>query len=324
MLEPSPQASPGAEAGNGERNAAAGPSQSPAGASEPDGPAVSSQAPPFGHSSLPPSLAAATRNPPASPPKPQVSPVKTPIQDSSPPDASASQQPVESSDPTVHQVSANHQQAQPMQGRSSAQQPGRITSPVAGSDQTDSRVASSSTAAGPEGEEEYLSKPETLHSFHDVQVHRPFETSTTLAPVTEEPYSGDSGRLQISGSTHNSAVPSGSVLHNEPEEDHYESILRSVSSVRVNVGHVSEDASVLNHMGQAPDASNVCPAPASASLQNYNSHEAMQVGAGSVQQQPNPQRDQGAVLPYNLLENYYIPAAIAGVSALVMLWKLRN
>ena len=204
-------------------------------------------------------------------------------------------------------VAANVWQAHPPQG-SSAQQTSRLT---AGPDHTDS-PARSSLIGGPLGEDEFLSKPGTLLSCNAV-VLRPSENPAFLAPVPEEPYSGDSARLQMSSSCWESTEPSGTTVptRNEPEEDQYDSIQQSLLSqdVRVSVGHVSEDAPFPNYTGQDPPASNQHP-----SLMPTQNHSP----SGS-------ERDQRPGFPYNLLENYYVPAAaIAGLFAVVMLWKLKN
>lgn len=82
---------------------------------------------------------------------------------------------------------------------------------------------------------------------------------TISAPsIPEEPYSGDSGRLEMSESLSSCspALPrqeSGdSHEYNEPEENHYESPCKSsdAEEVLVNVVRVSEQPSLLNQDGQ--------------------------------------------------------------------------
>ncbi|KAJ8335765.1 hypothetical protein SKAU_G00391070 [Synaphobranchus kaupii] len=317
-----------------EASGIAEPSQNPAAPSGQVLPGASSQVPASGYSSLSSSLPPASETPtfcPAvSPPEPQVSSVIPPVQDSNPPADNAIQQPVENSEPTINQVSANDWQAQPVQG-SSAQQHSGLARLTAGADHTDSRAASP-PVGGPVSEDAFLSKPGTLHSF-SAAVHRPSENPAVLAPVAEELYSGDTDRLQISESCRESRASSGTNMpsHNEPEEDHYESTNRSLLSyqdVRVHVGHVSQDASFQNHAGQAFHAPNEQPALGPTHNDCPPGSEAEQAITGPScpgQQQSNLQRDQRAVSSYNLLANYYIPAAaIAGLSALVMFWKLRN
>ena len=93
---------------NVEASGVAAPPQTPAAPSGQGLPGASFQVPASGSTSLPPSLPpdseTATPGPAVSAPEPQMSPVKPPVQDSNPPAASAAQQPVENSDPTVNQV----------------------------------------------------------------------------------------------------------------------------------------------------------------------------------------------------------------------------
>ncbi|KAG5848396.1 hypothetical protein ANANG_G00098020 [Anguilla anguilla] len=321
--DPSPQQQPQSVAVSGEQNstpvnnessAEAAPCQGPAAPIGQDLPGASSQVPAPSYTLLSPSLPLASETPatgPAvSPPEPQMSPVKLPVQECNLPAANTTQQPVENSDPTVNQVAANDRQAHPAQG-SSVQQPSRLTELAAGADHTD-HPAPSPLAGGPLGEDEFLSKPGTLRSCV-APGHRPPGNPAfpAPAPVPEEPYSGNSNRLMISGSCRESVASSGTAAvpsHREPEEDHYDSVHRSLldhQDVRVNVGHVSESAPVPNHAGQAPRASN--EQPSLAPMHTYS-----------------PQRDQRAGFPYNLLDNYYVPAAAVAGLSLLMLWKLKN
>ncbi|KAJ8407591.1 hypothetical protein AAFF_G00274480 [Aldrovandia affinis] len=336
VADPLPQASPQQETASAERSltptnteasAAVVPSQNPAAPSGQDPPAASSQAPPSDEPDQSQSSETTASAPAVIPPVPQVSPGKSPVQDSNPPVSNGTHQPVENSDPTVNQVATNDQQAQPPQAGSPAQQPSRTTASAAGSRphrQPGWPLRRHRRPAAAAEEDECFSKAETLHSFRDVPPIRPAERAEALPPVAEEPYSGSSDRLQFSGSSDGSGAPS----HNEPEEDDYESVHRSLLGsldVRVNVGHVSEGLPVLNQTGQAPGSSD--GRPVSAPSQDYGAPEPARAAAGPGrpgQQRASPEREEGAVPPCNALERYYIPAAVAGASALVMLWWLRN
>ncbi|KAJ8281081.1 hypothetical protein GJAV_G00063290 [Gymnothorax javanicus] len=298
---------------------AATPSQilpAPSGQSLPGG---SSGVPASNFSSLPLSIppASETTSPrPAIPSsEPQMSSVKPPVQDSDPPVSSPAHLPVENSDPTVPQVAASNQGVHPAQGNS----PQQSTRLATGANPTDSPCASS-LPGGPVNDE-LLSRPGTLLSCNPVHL-RPNENQAILAAVNEEPFSGDSARLQFSSSFQESQASSGITVRslNEPEEDHYESIQRSLlnQDVRFNVGHVSEDPSLLNHAGQALWASD--EQPSHTPLLNPSEPEAESTTTGPEQQPSNQQRG----FPYNMLKNYYVSAAaVAGLSALV-LWRLRN
>ncbi|XP_036372924.1 mitochondrial antiviral-signaling protein-like [Megalops cyprinoides] len=291
--------------------AVAVPSQSPAAQSEGNPPSASPQAAPSPPSSAPVAPVTPTSAPAVIPPAPQVSPVKSPVQDTHPPAVDAIREPVENSDPTFNQVAASRRNAQPLQGSPAQQAPTRPVVSSANADHTDSRASPSPAAGVAVDEDECFSKPGTLRSFRDVLVPRAVggAEGPGLLPVAEEPYSGGSSRLQISGSTSEGSASVASALSwNEPEEDHYESVRQSLLSgqdVRVSVGHVSEGAPIPNYAGQTPAAP------------SENCH--LGTGAGPGQRQSEPERE------HSLLKKYYIPAAaIAGVSALVMLWRLRN
>ncbi|KAG7458686.1 hypothetical protein MATL_G00223220 [Megalops atlanticus] len=310
---------PGAASGDGslvpnhmEVPAVVVPSQNPAAQSEGNPPSASPQAAPSPPSSTPVAPETPTSAPAVIAPAPQVSPVKSPVQDTRPPAVSAIQEPVENSDPTFNQAAANRGNAQPPQGSPAHQAPTRPVASSANADHTDGRASSSPAArVAADEDDECFSKPGTLHSLRDVPAPRAVQAAEGpgLPPVAEEPYSGGSSRLQMSGSTSGgSESPATALSWNEPEEDHYESVHQSLLSgqdVRVSVGHVSEGAPVPNYAGQTPAAP------------SENCHQGM--GAGPGRRQSEPERER------SLLKKYYIPAAtIAGLSALVMLWRLRN
>ncbi|KAJ8281082.1 hypothetical protein GJAV_G00063300 [Gymnothorax javanicus] len=266
--------------------------------------------------SIPPASDTNSPRPAIRPSEPPMSSVKPPVQESDPPVSSPVHLPVENSCPKVPQfltkvAASNHL----VQGSS----PHQSTRLMTGANPTDSPCAPS-LPGGPINDE-LLSRPRTLLFCNPMHL-RPTENQALLAAVNEELYSGDSARLQFSSSFQESQASSGITVRslNEPEEDHYESIQRSLlnQDVRFNVGHVSEDPSLLNHAGQALQASD--EQPSHTPLLNPSEPEAESTTTGPEQQPSNQQRG----FPYNMLKNYYVSAAaVAGLSAIV-LWRLRN
>ncbi|XP_056283128.1 mitochondrial antiviral-signaling protein [Pseudoliparis swirei] len=122
-----------------------------------------------------------------------------------------------------------------------------------------------------------LSKPSQLVS---IQPQNNGGAAAPAAGAAVQPYSGDSGRLELSDSApdavtfarpparsafSSTAVSTSSALpcqesgislnHNEPEENHYESPRQSLETQRVmtHVVHVAEEASILDLDGQSPE-----------------------------------------------------------------------
>uniref|UniRef100_A0AAZ3QSI6 Mitochondrial antiviral-signaling protein n=1 Tax=Oncorhynchus tshawytscha TaxID=74940 RepID=A0AAZ3QSI6_ONCTS len=168
-------------------------------------------------------------------------PEKGPVQDATPPTAkviSFHQRPVEDSDPTATQVTADDQHAEPPQSPPESHHFSPVTTP-----------ASSPVHTSMDEDNWELSKPDVLLSEN-------------------QPYSGGSWLLQMDSRSvldpepaavmnHLSSVPGPltsvtplpcqeheeHVSRNEPEEDTYQEVL-------INVIHVSEDAYIQNQDGQ--------------------------------------------------------------------------
>ncbi|XP_038135426.1 mitochondrial antiviral-signaling protein [Cyprinodon tularosa] len=196
-----------------------------------------------------------------------------------------------------------------------------------------------------------LSKPTQLLSVYPENTPSP---SAEASNALEQPYSGNSGRLEISEAASDAASTAvGANLGNavsvqengiapdlsQPEENHYESPNQSFE-VRENVVHLTEMPSIpnLDAPVQQPQIVNGEPAKAGfsstptsakaaddseASLRSHHSESYTPAGAGasdSVSEQksvPNP-------TPDHANRNYLIGAA-AGVAALAFfLMKLKN
>ncbi|XP_049452082.1 mitochondrial antiviral-signaling protein [Epinephelus fuscoguttatus] len=196
-----------------------------------------------------------------------LTPERPPVQDTSPPgDFKAVLQPEETSEPPAAQVVESSPQTEAA----------ATTSPPPGAAGMGAPLCDDSFVC--------LSKPGALISVHPLNHSSPtIPAQSLLVP----PYSGNTGRLEISSSvsvavttaqsstcsyvssttvTTASALPcqeTGITLnHNEPEENHYESPHNSLGmqSVQEHVGHVSEEPSILNLDGQnmTPQVPAVC------------------------------------------------------------------
>ncbi|XP_056151890.1 mitochondrial antiviral-signaling protein [Lampris incognitus] len=158
-----------------------------------------------------------------------LTPEKLPVQDTAPPlhnVAADALRREENSESVITQVSGYSQQPEAT---------GSTTPLLAGID--------SPTPSLSHEDDVCLSKPGLLLSIQQNNA------TPTISVPAEEPYSGDSDRLEVSDS------PSASLLHNEPEENYYESnCLSSLGrqEVLVNVVHVAEGPSIQNQTGQSP------------------------------------------------------------------------
>ncbi|KAL4640230.1 mitochondrial antiviral-signaling protein [Arapaima gigas] len=236
----------------------------------------------------------------------QLFTVNTPVQETDPPNTGATSvdvdsDPVENSDPTVIQVRDSCQHTEFNQD-SAAFQHTSVTTPSTERGQS-SNLASSTSSDGATAAEEYLSKPGVLQS-HPAQCVPKAPYSMVQSPpaqcAPEAPYSGDMDRLEFSNSQVNSYRP-------DPQEDHYESFYSS-QTVYTNEGHVSEEASIQNYAGQSLD----------------NPRESLIIPPDQKRHNVggSPKMDSTS---YQLLENYYIPAAVVlAACVVVLLWRLRK
>lgn len=192
-----------------------------------------------------------------------------------------------------------------------------------------------------------MSKPGQLISIQP-QNHDNPAVPAHNQPV--EPYSGNSQRLEISEAA-SDAVTSAPVpacqengvapAHNEPEENHYESVCES-SEVRVNVGHVSEEPSILNLDVQVPApqaqivngeaAREISQREAAAdtlSGSNTASGESCcpsepATAAITPQRKTLPEEEKKKLASHTLTSKYIMTAAGVGAFALLMAWKFKN
>ncbi|XP_074548155.1 uncharacterized protein LOC141806490 isoform X2 [Halichoeres trimaculatus] len=252
------------------------------------------------------------RTPTVGAPVSVTTPEKPPIQDTTPPSA-ATLEPEETSEALTEQAVESIPKAE-----AAAPNSPTPAAAIAAAAVPDTPLCADSSVC--------LSKPGELISVHP-QNH---DSPTIRAPSPPaEPYSGDSGRLQISTAEEDaltssytpacSAVSSSTeksesalpcqengidTTHNEPEENHYESPAPSLGSQEVleHVVHVSGEPSILDLAVQDP-----------AQIVN---------GEASKEMKPvSPEeRTASRALPVN---TKYIVAAGVGACALLMAWKFR-
>uniref|UniRef100_A0A8C3G310 Mitochondrial antiviral-signaling protein n=1 Tax=Cyclopterus lumpus TaxID=8103 RepID=A0A8C3G310_CYCLU len=202
--------------------------------------------------------------------------------------------------------------------------------------------------------EVYLSKPGQLISINPPNNGSP----TVVAPSAPvQPYSGDSGRLEVSDSVPDtvtstqppscsafssttvstaSALPCQengiSLNHNEPEENHYESPCRGLEMHRVltHVVHVSEEPSILDLDGQSPKQARFYNGEATKESVNTPSSEdrppsepaPADISPESVTLQDSEKKTTSRTPPANT--KYILSAAGVGVCALLLAWRLRK
>ncbi|KAM4542726.1 mitochondrial antiviral-signaling protein [Odontesthes bonariensis] len=268
---------------------------------------------------------------------PTMTPVKHPVQDSSPPvnqTPTAVQQPETSESTQIVESSPKTKAA-------------ATTAPEPHADADDNSVC--------------LSKPGQLVSIQP-QNH-PSPTVQASNPVGAL-YSGNSERLEISAaapdpaaSTYASACSAVSSTiakpstplpcqengiapsENEPEENHYESPNQSV--VFEEVVHVSEVPSILNLDGQnAPPhlqitngeaAKEIIPEPSinatddTVSSLTGESNNAFKPASADASREPKPLQEEAAALsPLTQSTKYILTAAGVGACALLLAWKLKK
>ncbi|KAG8013060.1 Mitochondrial antiviral-signaling protein [Nibea albiflora] len=197
-----------------------------------------------------------------------------------------------------------------------------------------------------------LSKPGELIS---VQPQSHGTISARSSP--EEPYSGNSERLEISEAASDapacsvtsstittttldttSALPcqeNGIPLnHNEPEENQYDSPGQSLDmqEVRMNVLQISEEPSILNLDGhssaaqivngeEAPSAPPAPPTNAAGTVSSINTDDPSEPAPGQKTRRDSEDASSRA-LPANT--KYILTAAGVGACALLMAWKFKN
>ncbi|XP_044022844.1 mitochondrial antiviral-signaling protein [Siniperca chuatsi] len=280
---------------------------------------------------------------------PMMTPEKPPVQDTTPPGdkkSAAVLQPEETSEPPATQVVESSPQTETE----------TTTSPLPGAAGMDASLFDDNTLC--------LSKPGQLISIH-ANIHN----SPTIPAPSQlvEPYSGNSERLEISDaavtSTHVSscsAVSSATVntisalpclengialSHNEPEENHYDSPCQSLEMQEVleNVGHISEEPSILNLDGQSStpqvqiingeaDKEITSAPPLSTSTADTVSsvntpsseyyHPSEPAPADSSPETLQEEKTASRALPANT--KYILTAAGVGACALLIAWKFKN
>ncbi|XP_054913227.1 mitochondrial antiviral-signaling protein [Poeciliopsis prolifica] len=175
-----------------------------------------------------------------------LTPEKHPVQDTTPPALKVPLQPQMSAEHTAAQVVKSRPQTE----ASSSPEPFANKRDGFHQDANDNSVC--------------LSKPGQLVSIQPV--NPPLQPQSSSL----QPYSGDTGRLELSDPSPNTRLPSCTAQvekpdsaephqengivpdHSEPEENHYESPNQSFD-VAENVVHVAEMPSILNCDGQAPE-----------------------------------------------------------------------
>lgn len=200
-----------------------------------------------------------------------------------------------------------------------------------------------------------VSKPGVLLSIQP-------QSPTHNAPGSPaEPYSGNSERLEFSSVSACTAVnPTASALpcqengitpnHNEPEENHYESLYPS-QEVQENVVQICEEPSILNLDGQsaapqpqitngttAKEITSVLPLPTSAadtassttspstSSTTQNHHPSEPALADVLPELKTLQAAEQKASTHTLSTNtkYIMTAAGVGACALLMAWKFKH
>lgn len=246
-------------------------------------------------------------------------PERPPVQETVPPVnkvATAVLQPEETSEPAATQVVQNSQQT-------------RTT------DTPRPPTGIHGMAASPSDDENdvCLSKPGQLLSMQQ-NLNRPPVPASNLPEV---PYSGDSARLQISEPPpprQENGVVAESLQHNEPEENHYESVCQSsLGEQEVLVMHVAEEPSIQNQDGQTfrppaqilngkattePDSAPLPNTADTVSSLNAASGENCHL-SGSA-----PHDAEVKMSPTSASAKYYLTAAGVGVCALLMAWKFKK
>ncbi|XP_062253496.1 mitochondrial antiviral-signaling protein [Platichthys flesus] len=268
---------------------------------------------------------------------PILTPEKHPVQDTTPPEDI---KPEETSDPPITQVVESSPQIETAP----------TASPLPGADGMDASMFGDDTLC--------MSKPDPLISFQPESHNSP--TLPAHNPP-EEPYSGESERLEISDAAQDdvtvsacSAIASTTTVsglpcqengvafnHDEPGENHYESLCVSLESqeVQVNVVHVSEEPSILNLDGQVPApqahlingeaAKEITPSPPSTTTDENPTSDKSYSPPEPAVVTPEPKTLPGSeeeLAPRTSPSNrkYILTAAGVGAFALLMAWKFKN
>ncbi|XP_034431970.1 mitochondrial antiviral-signaling protein isoform X1 [Hippoglossus hippoglossus] len=274
---------------------------------------------------------------------PILTPVKHPVQDTTPPEDKIPAEflePKETSEPPITQVVESSPQTETAP----------TASPLPSADGMDASSFYDDALC--------MSKPDPLISFQPEDNNSP--TLPAFNPP-EEPYSGESERLEISGAAPDdvtvsacSAITSITTVsglpcqengiafnHDELGENHYESPCQSLENqeVQVNVVHVSEEPSILNLDGQIPApqahlingeaAREITPSPPSTTTDENPTSDKSYLPPEPAEITPEPKTLPGSeeesaprTLPSN--RKYILTAAGVGACALLMAWKFKN
>ncbi|XP_068436945.1 mitochondrial antiviral-signaling protein [Clinocottus analis] len=268
-----------------------------------------------------------------------MTPERPPVQDTAPPvdiKPAVVLQPEETSEPPTTQVVKSGPQTETA----------AATSPWSGAAGTDASLFVDSDVC--------LSKPSQL-----ISIHPPNNGILTVAAASSpvQPYSGDSGRLEMSDSAPDtvisgrrpacSAVSSTTVStayappcqengislnHNEPEENHYDSPSRSLAmdQVMTHEVHVSEEPSILNLDGQSAKQATLFNGEAAKESVNTPSSEdrlssepaSAEISAEFKTLQDSEKKAASSAPPANT--KYILTAAGVGACALLLAWRFRN
>lgn len=191
-----------------------------------------------------------------------------------------------------------------------------------------------------------LSKPGVLVSIQpqnggDVTV----PASSTVE--VQQPYSGNSERLEMSSSMTSDHTPACSaavntpsappcqengIAHNEPEEDYYESATQSLNQVVVNQFHFAEEPPIPNLDGQTPPpqpqivngetAKAIPPIPPTIVINAAENHHPSEPASDPKtlqdwEEKPAPRAPSSTT-------KYILTAAGVGACALLVAWRFKN
>ncbi|XP_013873474.1 mitochondrial antiviral-signaling protein [Austrofundulus limnaeus] len=260
---------------------------------------------------------------------PTRTPEKPPVQDTTPPVnkvPAAALLPEEPPEPAATQIV----RSSPRTGRAAtASRPGGMSAPRADDDY----------------ETVCLSKPNQLISFQpENSAGPPVQASNSHVA----PYSGNSGRLEISESLSDTLIPTSLCQENgttpnsnEPEENHYESPNQTMEEVLENVVHVSETPSIPNLDGQtmvpqtnserSVKSTSETPVFTNAANSNLSSlnHPHPHSESNNPSEPKSLQSSEEKIAPCNnpcqsSNAKYFLVAAGVGICALLMVWKFKK
>uniref|UniRef100_A0A3B3ZSH3 Caspase recruitment domain-containing protein n=1 Tax=Periophthalmus magnuspinnatus TaxID=409849 RepID=A0A3B3ZSH3_9GOBI len=222
-------------------------------------------------------------------------------------------QPVQETRPTLE----NKQPAVPALKKTSEPQNAQVTQievpPRPPADQVNSGAAVS------EDEDIFFSKPGLL-----VSVEPPDQNNTTIRPPSpeSEPYSGDSGRIEMSIDVANN--------HNKPDKEVSESPASSLEEddIQEHVGHVAEEPSILNKENTdklTEEISNAPPVAASTMISDVSaSTDPGESTALNLNDSEDPSIEMSVPTTRSLNTRYIITAAGVGACALLIAWRFKN